>query len=322
MSASPYTIRQKDGVCCTMSANAALEVLLSEAFGPLKIPTYYERLARELGRDFPNIRFVAGFIPLLHSGQRHRVLRQQSAIFLHSRAEALAAFERNAAALVKQKLGQPGRVEMVAEIIEPIFKMAAEAITGLPYFPDVFLVFTTNNSLKMTNKIDSDFAELRKMAWARFPDDSADTHAMRVMLSTQGIAPIGAGLAASFAGVLAHKNATPICDLKWGDHYIKTGLVMVGRESVKGPVNLGEGASAVRVCEVDMRSFLAEGGQPNHIFGAGAHACLGRAVALALWLRIGADLAQNTLKIRLLEKAAPSHKILEYPGKMLVEVFA
>ncbi len=312
----------KDGVCRTLTAQSALDILLDGRFRTLDISAYYERLAHELGRDFPNIRFVARYVPLLHSGQKHRELRQQGALYLRTRSMALAAFEHRVADLVGEALSRPGQVEMVTEIITPIFEMAAQAITGLPYFPDVIRVFTTYNSLKMSRKIDADFAALRKMARQRFPQDSDETHGMRVGFSVLGVAPVGASLAQSFAAVIPRAHPVPINALPWGKHFLATALPVVGRETLGGPVCLAEGVADVRVCEVDLSRFTSEGQQPDYIFGAGPHACLGRSAALSLWGRIGAVLAQNRLNIRLLELAPASHKILDFPKKMLIEVTA
>lgn len=315
-----YIIRPTDGICCTQSAKAALGVLLSDDFGPLKIPEYYDRIAAELGRDFPNIRFVARFVPLMYSGPKHRELRRQGAIYLRARAQALAQFELNVADLFAEKLSRPGRVEIISEIIEPVFEMAAEAISGLPYSADAIRVFTAFNSLKMSHKIDTEFAALRKSARERFSDDSADTHGMRVAFSVLGVAPIGASLAKSLEALLPHANPVPIQALNWGETFVATGLPAVGRESLNGPVDLEKGAESVQVCEVDLSQFLQQGGQENYIFGAGAHACLGRSSALSLWSRIGEALAQNSLRIRLIEAAPPTQKIIDYPSKLLIEV--
>ncbi|MBL1437223.1 MAG: hypothetical protein COB08_013615 [Rhodobacteraceae bacterium] len=320
MKNTPFSVRPNDGVCSTHTAQAGLDVLLGDEFGPLKLPKFYERLAKELGRDFPNIRFVAHYLPLFHDGARHKVLRQQSAVYLKSRAEAIAEFEQKAADLFDEKLGRTGQVEIIADIIDPVIEMAAEAITGLPFSPEVVCVFTTNNSLKMMRKIDSEFAALRKLAWALFPDDSAETHGIRVAFSTLGLVPLGASLAASFAKLLSNSAETRICALNWGTQFPATGVAIVGRECAQGPVDLGTEAHSVRICEVDMRHFLEEGGQPNHIFGVGSHACLGRSSALSLWSRIGAKMAQNPLGIRLISIAAPTHKILDYPSAISVEV--
>lgn len=320
MKTAPFSIRPNDGVCTNHTAKAGLDILLGDSFGPLKLPEYYDRLSNELGRDFPNIRFVAQYMPLFHSGARHKVLRQQSAVYLKSRAEALAQFEIKAAELFAEKLGQPGPVELVSEIVDPVIEMAAEAISGLPFSPDVVCVFTTNNSLKMIRKIEAGFVELRKIAMARFPDDSEDTHGIRIAFSMLGVVPIGASLAASFVELLTNSGETRIRALNWGTHFPATGLPVVARECVHGPVDLGSKAPSVRVCEVDMRHFLNEGGQPNHIFGVGSHACLGRSSALSLWARIGAKMAQNPLGIRLVGITAPTHKVLDYPSAISVEV--
>ncbi len=320
MGEAGYFIRPKDGVCCTRSAQAALDVLLNDDFGPLKIPEYYDRIAAELGRDFPNIRFVTRFVPLMYTGPAHRELRQKCAIFLRSRAQALVLLEQKVAGLFAEKLSQPGRVEIISEIIEPVFEMAAEAISGLPYFPDAIRVFTAYNSLKMSHKIDADFATLRKSALARFADDSPETHGMRVAFSVLGVAPIGASLAKSFEVLLPHAEPVPIRALNWGKHYAATGLPKIGRESLNGPVDIAKGPQSVQACEVDLTQFLHEGEQANHIFGAGAHACLGRSSALSLWVRIGEVLAQNTLRIRQIHAAPSTQKVLNYPSELLIEV--
>ncbi len=320
MKNAAYSVRQNDGACCTLSAKAGLDILLGDRFGPLKLPEFYERLAIEIARDFPNTRFVLQHIPLFHSGAQHKALRQKCAVFLKSRAKEITQFEVESAELFGKKLGCPGRVDIISEIIDPVIEMAAQAISGLAFSPYVANVFTTNNSLKMMRKIEAEFTDLRKMAKARFPDDSAETHGIRVAFSTLGLVPLGASLAVSIAAILPDSGAHRIRALSWGPQFPATGVLVVGRESVGGPVDLGEGARSVRVCEVDMRHFLTEGEQPNHIFGVGSHACLGRASALSLWSRIGVKMAQNPLRIRLLGTAPSTHKILEYPSAILVEV--
>ncbi len=320
-SAPAFSIRESDGVYCTRSAAAGLDILLNSAFGQIRLPEYYRRLANELGRDFPDIRFVLRYLPTMHDGPHHRLLRKRAAEFLRGRASALAMLQTEAVALVEEGLRREGRMDVIAEIIEPLFGLTAGAVSGLAHMPGPMRIFTANNSLKVTRDLEADFSRLRQMARARFPDDDDDTHGIRVAFAVLGVEPLGAGLAASFARLFAGADGAYIRDLDWGETFLATGLEVIGRESPGGPVNLGPGAESVQVCEVDLGRFLQEGRTPHYIFGAGAHACLGRNIALSVWSGIGAALAANPLRVRHIATAPCTHKILNFPSALQIEVF-
>lgn len=73
--------------------------------------------------------------------------------------------------------------------------------------------------------------------------------------------------------------------------------------------------------EVDFNPFLEdEGANRNHIFGVGAHACVGRGLALSLWARVIEGMKSNPLKITYISSAPTEHKFLNIPSAIYIEV--
>jgi hypothetical protein len=113
----------------------------------------------------------------------------------------------------------------------------------------------------------------------------------------------------------------PISGLDWSPFFPATGPGMAYRECKHAPVNLGGDATAVKVIDVDLNPFLVdEGANRNHVFGVGAHACLGRGISLGLWARIVEGFKENDLKITHINTTPTAHKIFDYPSSLHIEV--
>lgn len=316
-----YYFHKQFGAWRNKTAQGALNILGNPEFVQMRIPEFYQHLADDCGRDFPNIRYVAQYLPLFHEGPRHKKLRKLAAVYLRDRAEAWRDLEDSVVELVAQKLLRPGPLDVVAEIALPVIRKTSIAMGGLEYVTGLSAVFTGSNSLKTIREIDAGFGQLREMGKARFPGDDEDTHGMRIAFSALGAEPLGAAIASSFEKMFKGANGQKIATLDWPAHFPATGLTMAFRECKNAPVDLGGGVSDVKHFEVDLSHFVNEdSANPNHVFGVGDHACLGRGMALSLWGRIVAEMRKNPMRVTYHRSTPTTHKMLDFPSSIHIEV--
>ncbi|NOR61619.1 MAG: hypothetical protein GQ535_03875 [Rhodobacteraceae bacterium] len=313
--AAPY------GIWRNRSANGAFEILTSPDFIQLKLADYYENIATRFGRDFKHIRYISRYQPLFHDGTRHREIRKMAATYLRDVASELEDFEAQSVALIVTKLSQPGRVELVSEVVVPIMQKIAYSMTGLDFYPGLIAILSGTNSLKATKKIDETFGKIFELSKQRFPEDDEDKTAMRVLFAALGSEPMGATFALSFDTLFSGVKRQPISGLPWEYTFPATGPGMAFRQCRHAPVNLGEGAQDVSVIDVDISRFLKDdGANRNHMFGIGAHACLGRGLSLSLWQKVVDNMRTNPMKITHISSSQPTHKVFDYPSEIHVEI--
>jgi len=127
--------------------------------------------------------------------------------------------------------------------------------------------------------------------------------------------------ACSFDHILTGASGQKLSALGWPVRFPATGVAELFRECKHAPQDLGGQAKNVRHVRLDMTCFLHEtAANPDHIFGLGDHACLGRSHARGLWQRIAADMRQNPMRVRHISTGPSPHKLLTYPGTVLIEV--
>ena len=303
------------------SAKAAVQVLTGSEFVQLRIPEYYDHLALNCGRDFKNIRKVAKFIPLFLNDKPHKEIRKQLAVYLRGISGAVQRFEDDAVALVSQLMRQVGPLDMVSEIVHPIIRDMAFKFTGLDYVDGVSEIVIGSHSLRATHKMDAAIGQILAQSEARFPDEDEEQRALRVVFNILGADPLGSSMARSFQAVMTGAEKHKISELDWRETFTATGLEFMIRECRRAPDEQSGEAICERPVQLDMTRFLTDSGaNPNHIFGVGNHACLGRGVSLNLWKRIVDDMRQNPMRVTYV-KAEPSlGKIVNFPVSFQIEV--
>ncbi|NOR61620.1 MAG: hypothetical protein GQ535_03880 [Rhodobacteraceae bacterium] len=309
------------GVWRNSTAAGALRVLTGDDFIQLQLADYYESIATNYGRDFKNIRFISQYMPLFHDGPQHKRIRKMAAVHLRDAADDLKVFEQDAITLINATLRQEGPHELISELIIPIMHMISHAITKLDFYPGLIAILSGNNSLKATTKIDETFGKIYALSKERFPDETEEQRGIRIVFAALGSEPLGSTIARSFDTMFAGLENEKIAGLNWATDYPATGPGMAYRQCKHAPVNLGEAASAVKVFDVDLNPFLTdEGANCNHIFGVGAHACVGRGIALSLWARVREAMQDNPYKITHISSSRTTHKIFDYPSSIQIEV--
>ena len=311
------------GIWKNRSASGALHILTHPDFVQIKLVEYYKALAENFDRRFENIEYICQYLPLFHDGPRHKELRKMAATHLRDRPDALQVFEDEAVQIITTKLRQAGALDVISDIVIPVMQKAALAITGLDYFPGLIAILSGNNSLRATKKLDETFGKIYDTALARFPEESEDTRAMRIVYAALGSEPLGSTLALSFEQMFSGVHDMKICDLNWTPNFPATGPDTAFRQCKHAPIDLAENAKSVKHIEVDFKPFLDdEGANHNHMFGVGAHACLGRGLSLSLWQRVVDDMKINPFKVRHMGSAEGTHKIFKYPSSICIEVIA
>jgi len=306
------------------SAKSAVKVLSGSEFSQVRIVEYYEHLALNCGRDFKNIRRIAKFMPLFYDGAPHKKLRKQLAVFLRDVSDVsdvLQVFEREAGALIAQKMREVGPLDVVSEIGQPIVQKFSLSMTGLDHVDGPSSLIVGSLSLKTTREIDAGFGRLFAQSAERFPDEDVDMQALRVVFSILGPGPLGASIVRSFQLLMAGAVKQPISSLNWPDSFPATGLEMAMRECRHQLLDQDGKSTRTRLVQVDLTRFLKDkSANPNYMFGVGSHACLGRGLSLSLWKRIAVDMRQNPMRVTYVNSKPSVDKLVNFPVSFQIEV--
>lgn len=285
-------------------------------------------LADRLGIDLSATISVLNVIPLCQQRPTHPDLRRNMAALIAGRSEALKAQIPTIAATRLSPLTRPGRVDVVAEVIEPMVSDVLSALIGvrldMAQSSHISRVFSQVMGVAKRRRLEEELVALRNTMQGAFPQ--ADQLELDLKLS---LAILGRDALAGTFGCSLHAmcTATPgraFRDIDWPDLPPRTGVPYIDRVALRdvtvGGVPLDKG-NAVRAAlseyetSADPKAGLA-------FFGAGAHLCLGRALSLDLWRAMTAVLRTCPLVPQLVVYSLRRDDVFHMPERFLLEISA
>lgn len=307
-------------------AAACRAFLTHESLSPPPYVELYGELEERFGLDFSNLRLAFGHIPLCLHGARHAEARKAIAGQLARRRSAVLSTMGTRVERHFGGLGRPGPVELMAQVVEPFvadFMGALIELDDAGLDPDSLIsrIFSRGMGIAKRKRAEAEVAALRARIEASGDTAEGDVGKKLAMMILGRDALTGT-LAYSLRDVLVAGEGEPFSALAWPDLPGATGVPYIERmahehATVEG-IDLAPG-TRVRIM---LRAF-GETDDPRdraQFFGAGAHTCLGRPIALEAWAAIGAFLTGLPTRVGPLLCEARTDDIFAVPARLLLEV--
>jgi cytochrome P450 len=329
-------IEDKQGEAATWDARLGAwvvdEAAACRAFlthGSLSPPPYvelYGELEERFGLDFSNLRLAFGHIPLCLHGPQHANARKAIAGQLARRRSAVLSTMAERVALHFGCLGQPGQVELMAQAVEPFVAdfmgaLIAVADTGFDADSLISRIFSRGMGIAKRKRAEAEVAAPRARIEASGVSDQADV-GQKLAMMILGRDALTGTLAYSLRDVLAAGQGMPFAALDWPDLPSSTGVPYIERMAHESAIVEGLTLAPGDRVRIMLRAFgeTADPRERAQFFGAGAHTCLGRPIALEAWAAIGLYLRGLPTTVGALDCQARVDDIFAIPARLDLEV--
>lgn len=303
------------------------ELLSSPALYPAPALEHYRNMPSGFGDQFASVAFAFEHIPLSMYGERHTEARRRASTFIAGRHQAIHAWVADKLPGHLQPFEQPGRVELMGEVITPLVRglLATLVDTDLPdhlALDSVSQVFDKSIGMSRRVRLEADMAELEAHLREQLGDMSEDEIGMRLGLLVVGKDALIGTLAESLCQLFRDNPDVPLERIEFPKMPHQTAVPFVERiaatpVSVAG-LDLAEGDRVRIVLQTYGHSPAAH---HHRYFGAGGHACLGRPLSLELWSTIVAGLSKLTSRVRVLDYQLPADSyVFNVPNRFEIEV--
>ena len=306
---------------------AACRAFLTHA--SLSPPPYvdlYGELEARFGLDFSNLRLAFGHIPLCLHGPQHANARKAIAGQLaRRRSTVLGAMEARVAQHFG-RLARPGPVELMAEAIEPFVADFMGALidiedAGLDADSLISRIFSRGMGIAKRKRAEAEVAALRARIEAGGATDRADV-GQKLAMMILGRDALTGTLAYSLRDVLVAAEGRRFAALTWPELPSSTGVPYIERMAHEAARVEGVTLAPGERVRIMLRAFGETGDARDRaqFFGAGAHTCLGRPIALEAWAAIGTFLCGLPTTAGPLRCTPRNDDIFAIPASLELEV--
>jgi cytochrome P450 len=325
---SPRIWREDDLLRMWVVADPALVVRImrnpSTVFSDLTeaLKTVKAKFAIEL----PNVDYACSVLPVLLHDDIHPTIRRSFATFLAGRLVELDAELPDLVRSCLAPLNQPGRVDIVAQIVKPLLQKIFSILLKSD-MPADFLTIHVIEILSFKAMV----GHLRNLderigrALTHLRATSADPNEVgwKFICLVFGLDSVAMMLAEGMVTALREFDPARSPTAKLPDFPIETG-VPVSHRRVKNDFEIdGYKFATGDWIRLQMQSLGYSQTYEDHkfIFGAGAHSCLGKQVSLRIWEACKREFDRLNVKARVVDyRLVPSHYII-FHDSVQVEVF-
>ena len=289
-----------------MGRTTAQETLERIADPALRVAPYTSSLRQlegRLGLDLAATIRSLEALPLAHDGAAHRVRRDRIARTLAARRPRVMAALPGIVAKALAPLGRDGVADVMEEVATPLVLDLIGLLTGTDIPPEETLasrVFSQRAGVARRRRMEAELARL----WDRLEAAGAGPEelAMTILGRDALIATLARSLHAHLAaleeeGADLRARSMPAMPERTGVPYIDRHDPATGR-TLRCQLELLEGEP-----EAMRRGF----------FGAGAHACLGRPLSLAVMAEVSAQLHRLDRRVAILDYALRRDDVFHFP---------
>jgi cytochrome P450 len=274
------------------------DLIASPKLRPATYEEDYRSLESRLGIDFSSLTFAFSHIPLCLHGERHARQRRRASEFLATRKAALNARIPAAVAARFDAFRRQGHVEVMQDVVLPLVRDVISTIVDIDIaageWRNSSLVFDKSIGVSKRRAIAAEIAALRELIAARLgPDASDDDVGLRLALVILGKDALVGTLGESLHRLFAAHSSRRLSDIDYPKFPPQTGVPFIERLVVTPFALAGSEFAAGDRVRIFLQAFAYED-EPRsraNFFGAGAHACLGRAVSVDVWNAIAAFLS-------------------------------
>ncbi len=194
-----------------------------------------------------------------------------------------------------------------------------EEITGIPR-PDGDLssipsIFSSNLGVAARRRLEASLKHHLALARNLFPEEPPERHALRVGQWSMGRDPLIGTLGLSLHHHIISLEGAPLNVRRLPSVPTHTGVPAIGRIASTAQTVAGCPVAAGALIECRLDSLTGRpAGERRHFFGAGPHLCLGRPLALAFWECAADALAEQDIRLTVVDFALAEHDVFDIPS--------
>ncbi len=263
-------------------------VIASRDFSTFRMADQYRLLSERIGHDFSASIHLLDRLPTFMEGPDHKAARKAMALRNDAnKAAQLAAADAYLDEFAARELRAGNTVDLMQDFAVPMFDALALATTAaggrvappmefIRLFPSLF---SSHTPLGKRIAIDRMLVALTEGADDAVFDDLA--------LMVLGIYPLSGSLPLTLHAAFAAQPGAPLSAINWPDRYASSALHYVDRVC-RSDTRVGDEAftAGERVRCLIQSADWAQAQNHGMTFGAGAHLCLGRQLAEAVWEKV------------------------------------
>lgn len=300
------------------SAEGVAKVLGSRAFVPVNYAERHRALGAHLGFDVSEIVAAIDHIPLCQHGEAHLASRKRIAKLMAESVGQATDFIDNEVPEMVSRLLSTGPHDVMAEFVNPCVNRLISTNIGIPLeLSDDTLVsriFSQATGVAKRRRMNAELRNLRALIAKELPhltDTGVGDRLALCILGTDALrGTLGRSLQAVFAGTV-HTTTFP-----------RTGVPYIDREVRQAcPVDgVVHPAQAILRARLDQLEDSVNPENRNRFFGYGAHVCLGRKIALALWAQVQSSINDNKTAVEITTFKLRRDDVFYNPERFEIEV--
>jgi hypothetical protein len=285
-------------------------LLTSRHVRPATYSEDYAALQNSLGLDFSDVLFAISYIPLCLHGEPHRIARRRVAEHLAARKSKLEACMVAAVQSHLRILREPGDVEMMRQVLEPLVISVMEPLTDVvPAAAECRMlskIFDKSIGPRKRQRINAELGRLRDLISSKLgPDASREAVGLRVALLILGHDALLGTMGESLHSILAANAGRRLDEMRYPEVPPETGVPFTERVAVESFVDEGKQFNVGDRFRIYLQAFAYSGParERTRIFGVGSHMCLGKSLSLDLWRAVTSYLASIPLRVEVISHA-------------------
>lgn len=328
MNASAIALSQPGEPPVTISdPKQIISVLTSPQFDVVDYAPRYARLGEALKLDFSHILRTLEFVPICVESAKHAPLRRQI-------GELIAADQvrvRNMAPLVAAgllaPLRQAGDYDLVSAVLKPYVQKTLRLLSGISLDESVVdhsllsALFSQSIGVARRKRLNDQLGTVWNWLDQVYAHETESQRGVRLALIILGFDATLGTLAGSLHAALPN-GPIAFNALEFASAPTRTGVPYVDRRAIASANHPAAKAQADGLARVRLDAFEADerAHERHRFFGAGAHACLGRALATDLWRTLCEALQGLPGQIEVLDLVWAHSDVLRVPEVFWVRV--
>lgn len=309
-------------------AAQVLELLRNPTLVCKEIVEPIQAVSRRFGENFPNTEFLVRHMPLMNEGENHLSMRRRMAAFLSARRLPMQEPMRRIVAERLAPLTTEGEHELIAACLLPLvrafFTEMVQSAETVPFQQlTITRIFDRFLGLSALRQIETELTELRAIIARNCPHAvAAGEEDMLIELFTLGRDSLLATISESLAVVFATNVGKKLAAIDFPDHPNETGVAIAERMAAEPIVVGGVTIPAGDWVRLYLHSlnYSDRADVQKLVFGVGAHACIGRQLALDLWPMITARIAALPWTIAATDRTYLRNQTFTMPANVTVRL--
>ncbi|MDP3690799.1 hypothetical protein [Bradyrhizobium sp.] len=307
------------------------QLIGSEKLQPAVYAEDYKRLSERFNIDFSALISAFSYIPLCHHGDRHARSRRMASEFLAARRNVVAEHIPELTARHLSAFKRAGKFEVMSDAIEPMISEYICLIAGIEVGSihdcrHASLIFDRSSGLNKRQAMDTEIASLRKVIVSQLGEGATeDEVGLRLAYVILGMDPLKGMLGESLHKILESNGDRKLTEISFPRLPPETGVPFIERLVVIPFCFKSIAFNPGDRVRIFLQSFAAELSDlsRSNFFGAGAHTCLGRPLAIEIWNGVTSFLSEIPLRASVLSYAPrTSDYVFTCPDELVVEVRA